>query len=514
MKKSNLFTPKILFTVFFSITFLYAIGQNSNNQLPIPTINAGIAKLSGKFLNLKLSDKNEKVKIRIGVYNPISGESYYETSLSQNFDFNIDIPLECSSAIVGLSIQSDSTLLENYAIGVLKDKLSEIIIDFANKNKPIINLKSGLRLTQNDMTSIGTGIQLFETCYTWADYYKMTPTEFREYELNVSLKKRIKFVFDSFSVSNEIINYLTNSFNLRYFDGLIFDYKNVAQQSFNYANKDSSLHYIVTEPDTLFYSFLKDYNLNNPQYLYCYSYSSFLKSFLSIKSLNIPEIKDTQIDAWLSVVKSKIKNIVGFDSGLFYDMLIANSYILQMNYKMKPLTNKQITNIQDYFKSKNMDIASILIKSNNIIKESLEKGQDLKVNATPYVSKEKLMNAIISKYKGKVVLVDFWETWCGPCLRGMEDMKPLKNEFKGKEIVFVYISSISSPKERWEAQIKAIGGEQYSFTKSESNYVGDSFDFKGVPSYLIYDKNGELKHKFTGFPGIEKMREMINELLP
>ena len=42
----------------------------------------------------------------------------------------------------------------------------------------------------------------------------------------------------------------------------------------------------------------------------------------------------------------------------------------------------------------------------------------------------------------------------------------------------------------------------------------DSFDFTAIPSYLIYDKKGQLKQKFTGFPGTDKMMEMIEPLLP
>ena len=123
------------------------------------------------------------------------------------------------------------------------------------------------------------------------------------------------------------------------------------------------------------------------------------------------------------------------------------------------------------------------------------------------------MNTIIPKYKGSVVLVDFWATWCVPCLNAHYDIKPIKDELKEKGVVFVYLTDSSSPKPLWEGKIKGIGGEHYYLTESEWNYVLDSFSFTGIPSYLIYDKTGQLKHKFTGFPGTDKMREMIEALL-
>jgi thiol-disulfide isomerase/thioredoxin len=224
-------------------------------------------------------------------------------------------------------------------------------------------------------------------------------------------------------------------------------------------------------------------------------------------------MNDTPIDIWLSGVKSSMKDVVGFDKGFFYDMLVVNAYTFQLNYKIEPLSKKQVENIKNYFKSNNKEISGILLKRNEEVIKTLEISTDLKINDSVPVSKEKLMETIISRYRGKVVLVDFWDTWCGPCKGAITDMKPLKAELKEKGIVFVYISDVSSPKITWEYEVKAIGGEQYYITKTEANYLWESFGFNGIPSYLIYDKNGELKHKFTGFPGIDKMREMIEEIL-
>lgn len=61
--------------------------------------------------------------------------------------------------------------------------------------------------------------------------------------------------------------------------------------------------------------------------------------------------------------------------------------------------------------------------------------------------------------------------------------------------------------------VKGIGGEQYYLTTAEWKHMMDSFDFSGIPSYLIFDKKGELKQQFTGYPGNEIMQKRIEAVM-
>ena len=486
------------------------------DRLPVPKIQAGTAKISGTIQNLKLPEGEKNVSVEIWVGNPLTGdESKFSTKLNENNRFSIEVPLECSAEIVGLNVSTETKVYGNVCIGLVQWKEVQINIVYDSGGKIKVDATGGLNLSSDDIHNIGNAIVIFDEHFTWGDYYKMTPKEFADHELNIGLKERTKAVMDSLVLSEKIKNYLIDGFNIHFLKGRLFFYKEDAEKSFKMSETESPFYtnFTAVEPDKSYYSFLKGFNLNNPQYLYSFTYSDFLQKFLAIAAFKIPKIKDTPIDEWLKGVKNTVQEVVGFNSGFFYDMLAAKAYAIQLNDQKVPLTAKQVQNIATYFKGENAGYSKILIKKNEELVKSIAINNDLKVNDTPAVSKEKVIDAIVARYKGSVVLVDFWATWCSPCMNAHKEMKPFKDKIKGKGVVFVYLTTTSSPKPLWEGKIKGIGGEQYYLAENEWDYILDSFKFTGIPSYLIYDKNGVLKQQFTGYPGTEKMKGMVEALL-
>ena len=123
------------------------------------------------------------------------------------------------------------------------------------------------------------------------------------------------------------------------------------------------------------------------------------------------------------------------------------------------------------------------------------------------VAPKNILQTILDNYKGKAVLIDMWATWCGPCRAGHKTMAPLKEELKGRNIKFVYITSPSSPPTTWQKMIKDIDGDHYYLTEEQNHYILSHYESSGIPTYAIYDTKGHQTYKSIGFPGNDVIRK-------
>ena len=130
------------------------------------------------------------------------------------------------------------------------------------------------------------------------------------------------------------------------------------------------------------------------------------------------------------------------------------------------------------------------------------------------VAPENILSTILDRYKGKTVLLDMWETWCGWCIKGHQEMAPYKEELRGKDIVFLYFASPSSPFDQWMRSIETIPGEHYYLTEEQNDYLSEKiWGSTGVPKYAIYDARGNQLYKQLGWAGLEALKTEIEKAL-
>ena len=112
--------------------------------------------------------------------------------------------------------------------------------------------------------------------------------------------------------------------------------------------------------------------------------------------------------------------------------------------------------------------------------------------------------------QNKVVLINFWATWCPPCIAEMPSLEKLHNDYKDK-IVFLFVSN-----EDREKISKFMEKHDYNFStyKAMSQYP-DNFDVTSIPRTFLIDKKGNIVIDKTGASNwnSEKVRTIIDQLL-
>lgn len=475
--------------------------------------STGKATLIGKFSGT--FPVGQIYTVKVAVPNLVLGElqqfDEYETQLERDGSFSLSIPLFTSVYAI-LSINEE----EQGAFFLSLDKETKIELSLNETNTMKVKLIKGKELTPEDMDKTDSLFMEFVQKVFYSNNlsglrYDMSPEEYRDYILNWT-EDQISTIFKKAeNLPEDQKQMISKIMKQHTYTGYLFNYENQVhflyeKQRNNKETNDSV--FTPIKPDKSYYSFLRFFDLNNPPFGNATFYSKMYQYILADSVLNIPSIDNQPLADWLKEVKTIMSPLIGSDTGLFYDLLALHAYRQQFE-ELKPLSDKQKEEINTYFK--NPTFARFLFEENDkTIKQSKLSSM---VKETPKVEKEKLMEAIVSQYKGKVVVVDFWATWCGPCFQAMKEIEPLKEELQGKNVVFVYIAETSSPIDLWKKKILSIDGEHYYLTEVESKYIKDYFKFTGIPSYLIYDSEGILKYQNVGFPGVEEMRKMIEKRL-
>lgn len=155
-------------------------------------------------------------------------------------------------------------------------------------------------------------------------------------------------------------------------------------------------------------------------------------------------------------------------------------------------------------KKKSLDIVTPLL--------TLKTGQD--AYAFSYPDKDG-KTVTMASLKGKVVLVDVWATWCGPCRQEIPFLKKLEEEMKGKDVQIISLSTDAvTDKEKWLKMIKDenLGGMQL-FAGGPGNEFSQYYKVNTIPRFLVFDKNGKIVSVDSPRPSQPALKALLEQEL-
>lgn len=116
----------------------------------------------------------------------------------------------------------------------------------------------------------------------------------------------------------------------------------------------------------------------------------------------------------------------------------------------------------------------------------------------------------LDKLKGKITLIDFWASWCGPCRKEIPHVKKYYEEYKNKGVQFISVS-IDAKKDAWT---KALKEEQMPWLQgwapNSGKEVLNTYQFNGIPFLILLDKKGNIYRKYLRG---EKIKQAIEDCL-
>lgn len=128
------------------------------------------------------------------------------------------------------------------------------------------------------------------------------------------------------------------------------------------------------------------------------------------------------------------------------------------------------------------------------VEHSLLKMDQVWLTISSDVPDDKILDVIITPHKGKVVVVDLWNTWCGPCRAAIKAHEPLKQDLlSSDDIIWIYIADESTPKLKYAEMLSGIKGIHYYLTERQYRAIMNCFKVVGIPYYILVDRWGKVE---------------------
>lgn len=195
----------------------------------------------------------------------------------------------------------------------------------------------------------------------------------------------------------------------------------------------------------------------------------------------------------------------GKESSLMNQLFASQAYIRYIE-RRNTLSDRYIANCRKRLPDMFFDY---VMDQNNAMAKTLQATTYNVLETNPENSGEQVLKDIAEKFKGKVIYIDIWGTWCSPCLSAINEIQPIKKDYS-ENVAFVYLADETSPKNTWEEKIKSIEGEHMRLSQSQAQDLKNKFALRGYPSYIVIGKDGSIV--FSGsLHGLHNIKKLFDE---
>ena len=319
----------------------------------------------------------------------------------------------------------------------------------------------------------------------------------RDYQLNTMLPGQLNNAFDNREIAEYAKPWFLNSLKCRFAAVEILPYVKGAERMNGIA---------VDEPPMKAYTFLNeiDYSSNLLKRLPYTGLKSFIYALLRFPERGFDRIGETNIAEWQNKVAKKLSPALETPSKLLLDLLAGMSYIEQIEVNNIPLSETQIANITDGFTN---DIGLIILNKNKELLELATESNLLDFSDEAF----DLDSFLRTNFNGRPVVVDFWNTWCSPCIDAMNTTMELKKEYS-PDVAFLYISSTSSPEYSWRVLANKFGGTQVRVSEDDFYNILSRYELEALPSYIFFSKAHEVVYKFSALGELQEFKAKLSTI--
>ena len=182
------------------------------------------------------------------------------------------------------------------------------------------------------------------------------------------------------------------------------------------------------------------------------------------------------------------------------DILITSELFEMLDHERQPLSD----NVMNYFEENvKMPAAKAFLKDKQekylaISRRDISKSPSLKSaeDVANMSDGEQILRKLIEPYKGKIILLDIWGTWCGPCKEALSHSQEEYERLKDYDLVYLYLAN-RSPEEAWQNVIKqfeVLGDNvvHYNLPSDQQQAVEHFVKITGYPTFKLIDREGNL----------------------